>query len=113
MADGQRKAGPGREPAAIAGAHQADGKSDLAAGGSRQELAQTHEIGIGLLVDPMAAYDELVAEIPDMSDRSAKAGDAELEEDEQNFEGEPARWSVSAECAAIVITGLMRIARVP
>ena len=82
----QRKAGPCRETAAIAGAHQADGKSDLAAGGAGQELAQPHEIGIGLLVDPAAAHDELVAEIPDVSDRSAKAGDAQPEEDEQNFE---------------------------
>jgi hypothetical protein len=74
-------------PAAITGAHQADGKSDLAAGGSRQELAQTHEIGIGRLVDPAAAPDELVTEIPDVSDRSAEAANAQPQEDEQNFEG--------------------------
>src|SRR5271166_2087336 len=82
----ESKAGPCREPAAMACAHQADGKSDLAARGAGQELAQAHEIGIGLLVDPAAAHDELVAEIPDVSDRSAKAGDAQPEEDEQNFE---------------------------
>ena len=35
----QRKAGPRRETAAITSAHQADGKSDLAAGGAREKLA--------------------------------------------------------------------------
>jgi hypothetical protein len=83
----QRKAGPRRQTAAIAGAHQADGKSDLTAGGARQELAQPHEIGISLLVDPAAAHDELVAKIPDVSDRSTEGGDTEPEENEQNFEG--------------------------
>ena len=82
----QRKAGPCRETAAIAGPHEADGKSDLAAGGAGQELAQPHEIGIGLLVEPAAAHDELFAEIPDVSDRPAEAGDAQLEEDKENFE---------------------------
>src|SRR5208282_6113039 len=79
------------KPAAIAGAHQANGKSDLAAGGSGQELAQTHEISIGLFVDPVAAHDELVAKIPDMSDRSAEAGHSQPQEDEQYFEGRTCR----------------------
>ena len=34
----QGKAGPCRKPAAIAGAHEANRKSDLAAGGTWQEL---------------------------------------------------------------------------
>src|SRR5271169_1135334 len=82
----QRKAGPCRETAAIAGTHQADGKSDLAAGGAGQKLAKTYKIGIGVLVEPAAAHDELIAEIPDVSDRSTEAGYAQPEEDEQNFE---------------------------
>ena len=82
----QRKAGPCRETAAIAGPHEADGKSDLTAGRAGQELAQRHEIGISLLVEPAPAHDELLAEIPDMSDRPAEAGDAQLEEDKENFE---------------------------
>ena len=82
----QRKAGPCRETAAIAGPHEADGKSDLTAGRAGQELAQSHEIGIGLFVEPAPAHDELFAEIPDMSDRSAETGDAQLEEDKENFE---------------------------
>ena len=72
----QRKAGPRRETAPIAGAHQTDGKSDPAAGGTGKKLAQADKIGIGVLVDPAAAHDELVAKISDVGDRSAEAGDA-------------------------------------
>jgi hypothetical protein len=35
-------------------------------------LAQRNEVGIGSIVKPMAAHDELVAEITDMRDRSAE-----------------------------------------
>src|ERR1019366_5517445 len=76
----QRKACPCRETAAIAGPHQADGKSDLAAGGAREELAQPYQIGISLFVEPSPAHDELFAEIPDVSNRPAEAGDTQLEE---------------------------------
>jgi hypothetical protein len=39
------------------------------------------------LPQPVAhRHDELFAEISDMSDRSAEAGDAQLEEDKENFE---------------------------
>ena len=82
----QRKAGPRREAATVAGPHEADGKPDLAAGGARQKLAQRHEIGIGLFVEPSPAYDELFAEVPDVSDRPAEAGDAQLEKSAQYFE---------------------------
>src|ERR1019366_3265213 len=82
----QRKAGPCRETATIAGPHEADGKSDLTTGRTGKELAQTHQIGISLLVEPAPAHDELVAEISDMSDRPAETSDAQLEEDKENFE---------------------------
>ena len=82
----QRKAAPRRKTAKIAGPHEADGKSDLAARGARQELAEADEIGIGVFVQPAAAHDEFVAKIADVSDRPAEAGDAELEEGKQNFE---------------------------
>jgi hypothetical protein len=35
-------------------------------------LAQRNEVGIGSIVEPMPADDELVAEITDMRDRSAE-----------------------------------------
>ena len=94
----QGKAAPRRKTAKIAGPHEADGKSDLAARGARQELAEADEIGIGVFVQPAAAHDEFVTKIADVSDRPAEAGDAELEEGKQNFErrtGLPAqpRWS--------------------
>jgi hypothetical protein len=79
-------AGPSVPAATIAGPHEADGKSDLAAGRAGQELAQPHQIGISLFVEPAPAHDELVAEIPDMSDRPAEAGDAQSEEDKENFQ---------------------------
>ena len=85
----QRKAGPCRETATIAGPHEADGKPDLAAGGAGQELAQPHQIGIGLFVEPAPAHDELFAEISDVSNRPAEAGDAQLEECKQHFERRP------------------------
>jgi hypothetical protein len=75
-----------RETAQVTGPHEADGKSNLAAGRTGQELAERHEIGIGLFVEPAAANDKLRAEIADMSDRAAKAGKAEPEEDQENFE---------------------------
>jgi hypothetical protein len=58
----------------------------LAAGRAGQELAQPHQIGISLFVEPAPARDELVAEIPDVSNRPAEAGDAQSEEDKENFQ---------------------------
>ncbi len=80
----QREAGPCRQTAEISGTHEADGKADLTARRAGQKLAQRDEIGIGLFVEPAAAHDELVAEISDMRDRSAEAGQAKLEKDEQD-----------------------------
>jgi|SoiMetStandDraft_2_1073263.scaffolds.fasta_scaffold06679_4 hypothetical protein len=39
-----------------------------------------------MLVKPTSLDDELLTEISDVSDRSAKAGDAELAKSEQHFE---------------------------
>ena len=41
--------------------------------------------------EPAAAQDELVAEVPDVSYRAAEAGNAQPEENEQNFEGRTCR----------------------
>ena len=67
-----RKASPRGKRAAITRAREADRNADLARRRARQELAQRNEVGIGSIVEPMPAGDELVAEIPDMRDRSAK-----------------------------------------
>jgi hypothetical protein len=58
---------------------------DLAARRTRKELAQTHNIRISVFVEPAAPHDELVAEIPDVSDRPAEAGDPELQESREDF----------------------------
>jgi hypothetical protein len=83
---GQRKAGPGGEPAKVTGAPQSNRKSDLARGRSWQELAQSHKVDIGLFIDPSLPDNEFLAEISDVSDRSAKAAYAELEERQQHFQ---------------------------
>jgi hypothetical protein len=44
----------------------------LAAGGARQKLAQPHQFGISLFVEPAAAHDELFTEAPDVSYRPPK-----------------------------------------
>ena len=50
-------------------------------------MAQPHEIGVRLLVEPTTADDELFAKISDVSDRSAEAANAQLEEGQENIEG--------------------------
>ncbi len=82
---GQRETGPGRQRAEEAGAHQPNGEPDLAAGRPRQELAQPDEIGVGVLIEPLPADHELVAEIANMGDRATEAGQPKLEEDTQDF----------------------------
>src|ERR1017187_8968136 len=85
----QCEAGPRGKGTQIAGAHETNGKSDLAAGRTRQELTQPHEICVGFFVKPAAARDELFAEIPDVSNRPTKTGDAQFEERTEDFERRP------------------------
>lgn len=82
----QGKSGPGGERAQIAGPHQADREADLTAGGTGQELTKPDQIGVGMLVDPVPPYNELVAEVPDVGDRTAEAGQAEPQENPQNLQ---------------------------
>lgn len=76
---------PRRETAGITGPHQTNGKSHLAARRAGQKLAQADEIRIGALIKPPASDDKFIPEIPDMRDRSAKAGNAQPEEDQENL----------------------------
>ena len=62
----------------------------MAAGRAGQELAEPDEISIGVFVEPAAAHDELLPEISDVRDRPAEAGEAQLQEGEENFD-----WRVS------------------
>src|SRR6516225_6795577 len=82
----QGEASPSSQRPAIAGADQPDGESGLAGRWARQELAQRDQIDEGLLAQPTAANDKLLAEIADMRDRTAERTDAELEEGPEHFE---------------------------
>ena len=86
----QGEAGPGRQRAGIACAHEADGEPDLAARGPRQELAKRYQIAERPLVEPAAFQHERVAEVAQMRDRPAETGQAEFQEDAQDFERGPA-----------------------
>ncbi len=98
----QRKACPRRQRAEIAGAHQADGKADLARSRTRQKLAQRHEVDIGLLVEPFAADDELFAEIAEMRDRATKARQPQPQENQQDF-GRGAAAAVRSDCRTAML----------
>ena len=76
-------------------------EADLAAGRSRQELAETDEIGIGVLVDPLSPHDELVAKISDVSDRAAETGQPELEKYPQHLDRRAGRWPTIDGAAAL------------
>ncbi len=94
---GQGEPGPGRKAAEIAGAHEADRKAGLAAGGTGQELGEADEVGIGAFVEPGAPDNEFVAEIAKMRDRPAERGEAEPEKDAQDFERRAGRRTHGAD----------------
>ena len=81
----QREGNPGGKAAEIAAPHQANGKSNLAAGRPRQKLAQRDEIGEGGFVDPAAPDHKFFPEIANVGDWTAKAAHAELGESEQHL----------------------------
>ena len=68
-----------------AGPQKTEGKSDLAAGRAGQKLAKRDKIGIARLVDPLPAQNQLVAEVTEMGDRTAKRGQPESQKDAENF----------------------------
>ena len=79
------------QPAEIAGAHQADREAGLARRRAGQELAQRDEVGIGALVEPAPALDELGAEVAEMRDRPAEAGQPQSQEGCEHLGGGAAR----------------------
>jgi hypothetical protein len=54
-------------------------------------LAQRHQIGVSLLVEPAPFNDELLPEIADVRDGAAEAAYTELRESAQNLERGPGR----------------------
>ena len=81
----QRKTGPGGKSAEVAGAGQANGDADLTRGRAGQKLTERHEIGIGAIVQPTPAHDELVAEIPEMGDWTAERRQPESQKSQQHL----------------------------
>jgi hypothetical protein len=48
-------------------------------------LAERNEIGVGFLLEPPPANDELVMEVAEMCDRAAEAREPEPQKDEQDL----------------------------
>ena len=86
---GQGEAGPRRQAAQIAGAHEAEREPDLAGRRAREELAEADKVGVGVLVQPAAPLDKFGAEIADMRDRPAEAAYPHFRESEQDLERRP------------------------
>ena len=82
----QSKSEPGRQRAEHAAANETDADADLAAGRSRQKLTERHQIGVALLVEPMAAHDIFIVEVAEMRDRSAERGEPEAQRDGEHFD---------------------------
>jgi hypothetical protein len=49
-------------------------------------LTQPYDIGVRVFVEPAAAHDELVTEVPNVRYRSTEAGNSKLQESQQDFE---------------------------
>ena len=86
---GQGECRPGGERAERAAAQETERESDLARGGTGQELAERDQIGIARVVDPAPAHDQLVAKIAEIRDRPAERGEPELQECQEHLECGP------------------------
>jgi len=64
---------------------EAYGHADLAAGGRRQELAERQEVSICPFFEPLAANNELFADVAEMRHGTAERSQAKAEEDEKDF----------------------------
>jgi hypothetical protein len=61
----------------------------LAACRAGQELAKREEVGIGRVVQPAPAVDELAAKVSEVSDGAAEGGQAKLQERCKYLKGAP------------------------
>ena len=67
----------------------AEAKADLAGGRSRQKLAERDQVRIGRLVEPFAPHDEFIPIVSEMSDRTAKGGQAQFQERRKDLTDRP------------------------
>jgi hypothetical protein len=81
----QREANPGRQTTEPTRPQDAEGKTDLAAGWSRQGLSQSDKFSQSTFAAPSPPFDNLLLEIAEMSHRAAKGGTAEAEKDEEHL----------------------------
>lgn len=86
MADGMVQSEPRGNPAQDAGAFDADCDSNLTARGSRQKLAERHDVRVRPLVQPAAPFDEFLPEIAEMRHRPAEGGQPQPPEHREHFE---------------------------
>ena len=82
----KREGNPPSKTAEVAAPHQPNGKSNLAAGRTRQKLAQRNEIGEYVFVEPAASDNKLLSEIANVGNRSTKARYAKFAESEQHLQ---------------------------
>ncbi|EWG99921.1 hypothetical protein Q427_22195 [Halomonas sp. BC04] len=63
----------------------------MAAGRPRQELAQRHQVGIGLLREPATAFHKLGAKIAKVGDGATEGGQAQQQEGAEDVSDAPCR----------------------
>ena len=68
-------------------AENAERKTDLAGGRSRKKLTERDQIRIGRFVEPLAAFDEFIAEISEMRDRATERGQPQLQKCRKDLTG--------------------------
>src|SRR5262249_2683176 len=81
----QRKSRPCRQRTEITCARQADRYSYFAACRPWEELRNRNEVRVGLLLQPVAANDELIAKIAEVRNRPPETGQSELAENREYF----------------------------
>ena len=77
---------PGGEAATKAAMHQTQSKSRLRTRRPRHKLGEHHDVGIGLVGEPLAAVDELASEIAKMGDGAAEACAAQPQKRQEDRE---------------------------
>src|SRR5690606_30618576 len=82
---GQGEAAPCGQSAPPARAGKADGKTDLAAGGTGKELPQRYQVSKTALIQPAPPDHEGLAEISDMGNGPAEGGDPQRGKGAKHF----------------------------
>ena len=82
----QGKTEPGSDRTEQTASYHPDRVTDLAAGRSRQKLAEGNQIDKRLLSQPAPSFNEFLTEITKVRNRTAERGETEAEEDEKRLE---------------------------